>query len=164
MELSDLSPDFHTIFLTANDDTGRASILESRWFLNSKNIYLTSLQPKQTQLLDYMGAGSNELYGRLIPEKSRIEPELVAEKEIRIKVNQLRHIGIKGFSTKGKNIVYQALYRGQATTPLGMTLDKTAGILSWLPIPGFRGRFEVTILKYIDGVLSEEKTVIFQVE
>ena len=151
-ETTSLSDAYHTAFVVAWDNKGRRSILGSRYFYS-----------KRPAIPGSRGIVGRKIYGEVTKRKARKEIEYI-KKRVEIRVNELKSVAIKGFSEKAEGTRYKAFYKGQGILPLGMSLDEQKGIISWLPIPAFRGEFSISLAKIKNSSALDKKEIVFYIK
>jgi len=154
---------YHTAFLIAEDSEGNNSVSGSRWFYRADGKKGIDQEDRgHGRIMESMGLEIGEVHGTIDYKKGRKRIEYT-EGEISIRVNELRNIGITGLSREDTNTYFKALYRGQELLPLGMSCERERGVISWLPIPGFKGKFPIEILKIKNSALIDKGAVVFDV-
>jgi len=160
-EPTSLSDTYHTSFVIAQDGEGRQSVLDSGYFYKSSQEGEKSpIDLEKNIIREYGRDFVKKIYGNDIEIKKRKKIDDIEDK-VEIKVNELKNIVIKDFSEDAEGLQYKAFYNDQEILPLGMSFDEKKGIVSWLPIPGFKGEFRIEILKLRDSYTIDRKDVVF---
>ena len=156
LDTTKLTNGVHTIYWLAQDDAGGADGIGSRYF----NVINTgSAAQASSQAINLEKANSYESVVNLPVSfelrkikrgfSLKTEPEIaqpdnygtlhVEIKEVeRIEVNLGKGRGYRGYLVIGEEL---------RPLPIGSTLDSSKGTFSWLPGPGFVGKYEMVFLK-----------------